>query len=114
MADRATPGQAPRSGRSGVMALTAGVASRVRRCHPRNWDQNRVPAPGDELVFPATAQQRASLNDLGLNTHFNRIALGGNGYNIFGQPIALDAGIVAHNLTGSNLLQLGITLTTSE
>src|SRR5262245_32376292 len=61
----------------------------------RNWDQNRAPVEGDELVFPPGAQQLTNINNFDTGTHFSRITISGSGYHIFGQPINLDTGLAA-------------------
>lgn len=69
-----------------------------------NWDNNTLPARGDDLVFPASVSEAASLrfvqNNLPINSAaFNRIWFGGQGgtWSIQGNAVKLFAGVVATN-----------------
>ncbi len=65
-----------------------------------NWVGDVAPNPGDDLVFPSGTPQTFNDNDFPSATTFNSINLSGSAYNISGNSIALNAGIVATN--GSN------------
>lgn len=58
-----------------------------------NWTGDVVPNPGDDLVFPNTALQVISRNDLAAGTAFGQIHITGGGYYFFGNRINLSGGI---------------------
>ncbi|MBP8294454.1 MAG: hypothetical protein KAX84_00005, partial [Burkholderiales bacterium] len=60
---------------------------------PDNWLNGVAPAPGDSLNFPEVAAQKSNTNDFAPGTHFNSIALNGNGYTLDGNAITLTSGI---------------------
>lgn len=69
-----------------------------------NWDNNTLPARGDDLVFPASVSDAASLrfvqNNLPINSAaFNRLWFGGQGgtWSIEGNAVKLFAGVAATN-----------------
>jgi autotransporter-associated beta strand protein len=87
---------------------------------PQNWVGDVAPSPGDDLVFPAGALQASSVNDFAPGTAFHSITLDynnyqlGNGYQLSGNPVCLQAGITATNTKGVNTVGLPITLTAAQ
>jgi autotransporter-associated beta strand protein len=58
----------------------------------RNWANNIGPSSGDDLVFPKSALQLTSVNNLGSTNSpftFKTITLNGGGYTLGGNPIIL-------------------------
>jgi autotransporter-associated beta strand protein len=58
-----------------------------------NWVNDQAPQPGDDLVFPAGALRLSSTNDFPAGTSFRSITLGGAGYTLNGNLVALTAGL---------------------
>jgi autotransporter-associated beta strand protein len=76
---------------------------------PNNWG-GTAPQAGDSLVFGAGAAALTATNDLSPDTFFHSITLSGAGYAIAGNPILLTGGINASSATGTNVLDLGVSL----
>ncbi|MEX2139548.1 MAG: autotransporter-associated beta strand repeat-containing protein [Pirellulales bacterium] len=73
---------------------------------PANWESRRVPRPGAELVFPATAGRLITTNDLPANTMFGSITIEGGSYDMGGNRLLLgEGGLVvnggSHTLSAS-------------
>ena len=72
---------------------------------PDNWVGNVAPNPGDDLLFRSGARHPNNNNNFPPGTTFNTIELRGGGmgqgYNISGNSIALNAGIHVENNSGS-------------
>ncbi len=62
-----------------------------------NWSGGVAPSPGDDLFFPAGPPQLTANNDFPSGTTFNSIIFSGASYNLGGNAIALNAGIIATN-----------------
>jgi autotransporter-associated beta strand protein len=77
---------------------------------PNNWSGNVAPSPGDILLFPAFASQFTATNDFAAGTRFTAITLSGGGYSISGNAICLATSLNDSNATGSNTVNLAITL----
>src|SRR5882672_8221420 len=59
-----------------------------------NWVGDVAPQPGDDLVFPGTAQQLTNVNDFPAGTAFGSLQIPQLDYRLSGNPIALAGGIV--------------------
>jgi autotransporter-associated beta strand protein len=66
-----------------------------------NWVGNIRPAPGDDVIFPSTGQQRENYNDLVTNLH--EIVFADGGYVVSGNSFTLTGGIIATNSGGINV-----------
>ena len=62
-----------------------------------NWVGDTVPAAGAVLVFPDTASQKTSVNNLANNTTFSHVIITGEGFTLSGNPIQLSGGLESHN-----------------
>src|SRR5437763_6782354 len=58
-----------------------------------NWQNNKAPNSGDDLIFPANTQHQNTFNDFADNTNFHSITFSGGGYSISGHGIILGQGI---------------------
>jgi len=58
-----------------------------------NWIGDVAPTPGDDLVFPAAAAQKANVNDFQTGTSFGQLAVNGFNYQISGNRVFLTNGI---------------------
>lgn len=72
-----------------------------------NWG-GTAPVAGDDLVFPASAAQQATNNNLGIFTQFNTITIEGGTYTFGGNLIRLANGIITNG--GTHTFNLAITL----
>ena len=79
-----------------------------------NWASGIAPASSDQLVFPVGASRTTNANDLTAGTHFDSIIIGGAGYDIIGNGIALDHGITTHYSSGTSTFALDTALTANE
>jgi autotransporter-associated beta strand protein len=79
-----------------------------------NWVQQIAPVAGDVLIFAAGAAQQTNVNDFPSGTRFSQVIFDAGGYNISGQAVTLDLGLVTHNTTGSNTFNPSITLSGRE
>jgi autotransporter-associated beta strand protein len=78
-----------------------------------NWG-GKAPSAGDNLVFPAGAAQATNTNDFAAGTTFNSITVSGGGYSISGNALTLSTGLDDSNATGSNVINLPITLSKAQ
>ncbi len=60
-----------------------------------NWVGDAAPQPGDDLVFPAGAQQPTNVNDFAPGTAFGSLSVTGSGYSISGNALAVANGVTA-------------------
>ena len=92
-----------------------GVSTNANWLTATNWVGDRVPSPGDNLIFPAGPSVVNTVNDFPAGTGFNSIVIPGSGYTLGtlnGNEITLQAGI---NASGSNnTLSLPITLSAPQ
>ena len=65
-----------------------------------NWAGDLPPAPGDTVMFPASATRRTSTNDLPVGLTLSGLTFAGKDYVIYGNAIRLD-GALANEATGS-------------
>ncbi len=65
-----------------------------------NWQNDVAPQAGDDLVFPAGAQQLASVNDFAAGTTFGSLSVTGSGYSIRGNALAVSKGVSANIPSG--------------
>src|SRR5262249_58317129 len=77
-----------------VKAWTGGVSGAWS--NPNNWQGAVAPAPGDDLVFPASAANKTNTNDYPAGTFFSSLTFTGNGYTIGGNGITLANGITQY------------------
>jgi autotransporter-associated beta strand protein len=80
---------------------------------PGNWG-GTAPVAGDSLVFGSGATQLTSTNDFAPGTQFNSVTLGGSGYTIGGNGIALIGGLDASAATGANAWDVDTTLISNQ
>src|SRR5262249_41612997 len=71
------------------------------------WVGDNAPESGDALIFPASALQKVNINDF-VGYSFAKITFTGGGYNISGNAIGLDVGIVN---SGTSFNQFGLDVT---
>src|SRR5439155_11162479 len=76
-----------------------------------NWVGDVPPNPGDDLVFPGTAQQLTNVNDFAAGTAFGSLQLTGVDYRLSGNAIALAGGIVFQGAGLSGMLTVGLPIT---
>jgi fibronectin-binding autotransporter adhesin len=79
-----------------------------------NWVGDVAPVAGDDLVFPASAANKSTTNDLTAGTRFNTIQIQGSGYDISGNAIELYGGLTANNTAGSNTFGLDVRLVNAQ
>ncbi|HEX8911301.1 MAG TPA: Ig-like domain repeat protein, partial [Humisphaera sp.] len=79
---------------------------------PANWANNTVPVAGDDLVFAQNPSHTESVNDLPGGTHFQSMTIEGSGYDLYGNPLAIDGGVTATYAAGSSALGMDVTLGT--
>jgi autotransporter-associated beta strand protein len=72
-----------------------------------NWVGDVAPNPGDDLVFPAGAAQRANVNDLTADTSFRVLNVNDTGYQISGNAVQISTAVTA-NIAGGGLSELGL------
>src|SRR5687767_9709602 len=76
-----------------------------------NWSGNQKPGIGDDLIFPANAQNKINFNDFGNGRNFGSITLQGSDYVLNGNRIDLRSEgevIIAGNASGTNRINLAI------
>ena len=89
----------------------------LRWTRPANWVGNAAPSPGDILHFPAGAMQLTNLNDFSAGTRFHSLEFGGLGYRLQGAGVVVENGLTEIPQitgTGSNVLELALTLATNQ
>ena len=74
-----------------------------------NWEGDVAPAAGDDLVFPAAAADKTTINDFPADTDFNSITFDGSGYSVTGNRLVLATTIVKTG-TGIATVSCDITL----
>jgi hypothetical protein len=79
---------------------------------PQNWVGNFAPRPGDALVFPSGAKTKVANNDFAAGTAFASLSFSGDGYQVTGNPIQLQAGIA--NTLGFNTIAVPLTLSAAQ
>src|SRR6185369_1287294 len=79
---------------------------------PQNWVGDVAPHAGDDLVF-GSAAQKTNVNDFAAGTAFRSSALNDSGYLISGNAIAISAGVIGNQVSGSTIA-LDMILTTSQ
>jgi autotransporter-associated beta strand protein len=62
-----------------------------------NWVDDLAPVAGDNLLFPSGAARQLNNNNFPAGTTFNSLIFSGGSYVLDGNPIALNAGILATN-----------------
>jgi autotransporter-associated beta strand protein len=75
-----------------------------------NWVGNLVPTAGSNLVFPASAARRESVNDLAPGVAYRSIAIASGGFDIYGNAIRLAAGITTTFAAGGSSYSLATEL----
>lgn len=78
---------------------------------PQNWTGNVAPLPGDALVFPPGAARLNNTNSFPAHTAFQSITVGGVGYRLAGNALALVADVVGTNTSGTNTIALRLEIT---
>jgi autotransporter-associated beta strand protein len=74
-----------------------------------------VPAAGDTLVFPQTANFKSNVNDLAAGTSFAAISFTGNGYVLTGNGLQLTGGVsMAPAVSGDDTVSLPVALTATQ
>jgi autotransporter-associated beta strand protein len=74
-----------------------------------NWG-GTAPSAGDTLIFPTGAARTANMNDLTPGITFASVTFSGSPYNITGNPFTVSGGITGSNSTGTNFLNVDVTL----
>jgi autotransporter-associated beta strand protein len=59
-----------------------------------NWEGDVAPVAGDDLVFPAAAADKTTINDFPADTEFNSITFDESGYSVTGNRLVLASSIV--------------------
>lgn len=80
--------------------------------NPQNWAAHAAPKAGDSLSFPASSSAKVSVNDYASGTTFASIVISGNNYQITGNAVQLQGGLI--NSAGFNTVALPITLTAAQ
>ncbi len=82
--------------------------------NPQNWQADVAPRAGDVLIFPnaPVAKTRLANNDYTPDTAFASISISGDGYQITGNAVQLQAGIT--NNFGFNTVALPLTLSAAQ
>ena len=73
-----------------------------------NWVADQTPSPGDNLIFPANAQQMSNTNNFDPGTAFGSILISGSGYTLGGESVQLQGGVTSSGST--NEINLPLTL----
>ena len=101
---------------TGVTRVWDGGGADAYWWNENNWGGNVRPNAGDEVVFPAAASQKANTNDLSFwgVGGFNSLRFDGASYELreaySPNRLLLQQGLVAANLTGTNVLRLNFSL----
>jgi large repetitive protein len=82
--------------------------------HPGNWLGNVVPPAGADLLFPADAVRRESINNRPSGFVVRSITIEANFYDIYGEPIVLLNGLTTTFDGGSAFFSLQTTLDTVQ
>ncbi|HEY5314965.1 MAG TPA: autotransporter-associated beta strand repeat-containing protein, partial [Pirellulales bacterium] len=90
-----------------------GAGSNANMSTAANWVGNVVPLADDSLVFPTAAHEIVN-DDLAAGTRFHSISFEGGGYTLSGNGITVLEGIATGNATGTNTLNLPVTLGASQ
>lgn len=76
-----------------------------------NWENEDVPSPGDDLVFPAGSGQTAPVNDFPPGTAFGSITIEAAGYTLSGTALTVSGDVTTTYASGTsqigNAVQLG-------
>ncbi len=80
---------------------------------PDNWVGGVAPGQGGDLVFPADAVRRESVNTLSAGRAYRSITIQSSGYDIYGEPLALTDGITT-TYSGGTWFSLAVTLTGAQ
>jgi autotransporter-associated beta strand protein len=75
-----------------------------------NWSGGLAPNPTDNLVFGPGGAQLTTTNDYAAGTSFGTLTLSGAGYTLGGNGVLLSGGIDGSGATGSNSVNLNVTL----
>ncbi|QEL16832.1 Ig-like domain repeat protein [Limnoglobus roseus] len=78
--------------------------------NPGNWVGGIVPTAGSRLFFPVNPVRTESVNSFSPGTVFHSVIILGSGYDIYGNPFAVQNGIATTYAAGTSSLGLGITL----
>jgi autotransporter-associated beta strand protein len=98
---------------TGITRTWTGAGTNALWSTPQNWSTNIAPQSGDALYFPPGALQLTNQNDSASNTFFQAITLGGAGYRLTGNLVALLGGCSATNATGLNTVAFPIAILTN-
>ncbi|MCB1090353.1 MAG: autotransporter-associated beta strand repeat-containing protein, partial [Verrucomicrobiae bacterium] len=78
-----------------------------------NWAGGIAPVENNDLVFTSSTSG-AIINDFAPGTRFNTIQFTGGGYTLSGNALELSGGINANHLSGTNDIQVDITLINAQ
>ncbi len=78
-----------------AVATWTGAGTGTKWTTAANWIGDVAPQPGDDLVFPDGARQRANLNDFPAGTAFGSLSITGGGYSLAGNAITVANGVHA-------------------
>src|SRR5262245_48045835 len=72
-----------------------------------NWVGDVAPQPGNDLVFPGTAQQITNVNDFAAGTAFGSLRITVADYRLSGNTISLSGGILFQQFISGDTLVPG-------
>jgi autotransporter-associated beta strand protein len=69
-----------------------------------------APSAGNDLVFPGSASNLSTSNDIAAGTSFNSITISGSGYTLAGNSITLAGNVSDTSSSGSNTISLAMSM----
>lgn len=94
---------------SGSPAVWTGAAGDSKWSTPGNWDQDAVPAVAQDVSLPAGAAGAINVDSAGVE--IGNLMIGGGGYSLSGNAIAMDGNIVD---SGSSSISNNISLSNDQ
>jgi autotransporter-associated beta strand protein/VCBS repeat-containing protein len=81
-----------------------------------NWVGDVAPTAVEDLVFPAASSRLTPVNDFAAGTHFASVTIDAGGYDLSGNPLAVDGsgGVTATYASGAATIDLDIELGDNE
>lgn len=79
-----------------------------------NWNPDGAPAAGSQLLFPPGALKLSNTNDYAIDSDFQSLQLSAANYTLGGNDLRLSNGILASHASGTNVINLGISLTQNQ
>lgn len=78
-----------------------------------NWDGNTLPLPGNALLFTGGSQTSTS-NDLAAGFSYHSLRLNGDSWDLSGNAVTLQSGLVLTSFTAGATVRLPLTLATNQ